>query len=113
MKKGDWHVDVGMNSGDVITAYFYSLGAFWPGLKVLAGDVEEAVSELDAISSLLSESAFLPEAVDLMKSAFVQGRTGYPLRPEFVESLWVAYQATKHTSILETAYLIVDRLNNL
>ncbi|KAJ3414305.1 ER degradation-enhancing alpha-mannosidase-like protein 2 [Chytridiales sp. JEL 0842] len=113
MKKGDWHVDVNMDSAHITAAYFYNLGAFWPGLKILAGDIEEAMKELDAMSSLLSQCPFLPEAINLVHSTYVPGRTGYPLRPEFVESLWMAYRSTNHPSLLETGYMIVDRLNNL
>ncbi|KAJ3385836.1 hypothetical protein HDU80_000586 [Chytriomyces hyalinus] len=100
MKRGDWHVDVVMEKGYTVRPHFHSLGAFWPGVKILAGDVSEVI--------------FLPEAMSLHTPVeILDGRKGYPLRPEFVESLWVAYRATKNPTILETAYEIVDRLNTL
>ncbi|KAI9334889.1 glycoside hydrolase, partial [Obelidium mucronatum] len=113
MKKGDWHVDVLMDSGQITHPYFYSLGAFWPGLKILAGDVQEGVSELNAISEIFRITKFLPEALALQEPVkVVDGRGAYPLRPEFVESLWVAYRATRNPTLLETAYEVVDRLDN-
>ncbi|KAJ3011137.1 UNVERIFIED_CONTAM: ER degradation-enhancing alpha-mannosidase-like protein 2 [Siphonaria sp. JEL0065] len=114
MKKGDWHVDVLMDKGTITHPYFYSLGAFWPGVKILAGDVHEGMEELNAISEIFRLSKFLPEALTLQDPVkIVDGRASYPLRPEFVESLWVAYRATKNPTLLEIAFEIVDRLNNL
>ncbi|KAJ3353563.1 ER degradation-enhancing alpha-mannosidase-like protein 2 [Entophlyctis luteolus] len=113
MKKGDWHVDVHIETGKVMYPYFHSLGAFWPGVKILAGDVEEGMRELNAMSETYRLVAFLPEALNLQESTgFIEGRTSYPLRPEFVESLWVAYRATKNPTILRAAFEMVDRLNN-
>ncbi|KAJ3230346.1 ER degradation-enhancing alpha-mannosidase-like protein 2 [Chytriomyces hyalinus] len=113
MKRGDWHVDVAMDKGYTVRPHFHSLGAFWPGVKILAGDVSEGMYELNAISEIFRIGYFLPEAMSLHTPVqILEGRKGYPLRPEFVESLWVAYRATKNPTILETAYEIVDRLNN-
>ncbi|KAJ3333549.1 hypothetical protein HDU76_006856 [Blyttiomyces sp. JEL0837] len=111
MKKGNWHMDVMMDSGTVTKPYFYSLAAFWPGLKVLAGDVSEAVKEVDAIASLLRMLRFLPEALNWSQSLLVDNQFGYPLRPEFIESLWISYQATKNPTILFIAFELLDRLN--
>ncbi|KAJ3190556.1 hypothetical protein HK101_008606 [Irineochytrium annulatum] len=113
MRRKDWHIDVAMDNGNSFNPLFYSLGAFWPGVKVLAGDVSEAMDELDMISILLADTNFLPEAFNLQKFQYVEGRLAYPLRPELVESLWVAFRATKSPSILELAFEIVDRLNSL
>ncbi|KAJ3078790.1 ER degradation-enhancing alpha-mannosidase-like protein 2 [Quaeritorhiza haematococci] len=96
MKKNLWHVDVHLETGETLFPYFHSLGSFWPGVKVLAGDVDEAVDELNAMSVLLRHTKFLPEAVDLRGGSlhYVSGKTGYPLRPEFIESMWKVYQVT-------------------
>ncbi|KAJ3121554.1 hypothetical protein HK100_012335 [Physocladia obscura] len=113
MKKNDWHVDVNMDSGQITYPYFYSLGAFWPGVKILAGDVEEGVNELNAMSEVLRFSMFMPEALSLQDPVHVvDGRVSYPLRPEYVESLWYAYRATRNPTIVEAAFEVVDRLNN-
>ena len=34
-----WLMDVHMGTGQLLHAYVWSLGAFWPGLQVLAGQV--------------------------------------------------------------------------
>ncbi|KAI8611286.1 glycoside hydrolase [Chytriomyces sp. MP71] len=112
MKRGDWHMDVHMQDGRLLRPFFYSLGAFWPGVKIMAGDVAEAMYELNAISEVMRLGWFLPEALSLEDPArIVEGREAYPLRPEYVESLWVAYRATKNPTILEAAFEVVDRLN--
>ncbi|KAJ3106016.1 ER degradation-enhancing alpha-mannosidase-like protein 2 [Phlyctochytrium planicorne] len=112
MKRNEWHVDVHMDTGNLYSPLFHSLGAFWPGVKVMAGDVTEAVDELNAISFILSQVNFLPEALNLQHSTFIEGRSGYPLRPEFIESLWVTFQATRDPNILKLGMEFVDRLNN-
>ncbi|KAJ3118662.1 ER degradation-enhancing alpha-mannosidase-like protein 2 [Phlyctochytrium bullatum] len=88
MKRNEWHVDVDMESGKMVGPFFHSLGAFWPGLKVMAGDVSEvglpfigeligkAMSELNAISGFLSHVKFLPEAVNLQSSQILPERAG-------------------------------------
>lgn len=38
----------------------------------------------------------------------VSKRAGYPLRPEFVESLYYVYRATKDPLLLEIAAEVVD-----
>ncbi|KAI8851243.1 glycoside hydrolase [Chytridium lagenaria] len=113
MKQNDWHVDVDMNTGTMYAPLFHSLGAFWPGVKIMAGDVSEAMAELNSISYLFNHVKFLPEALNLQNSNLVEGRIGYPLRPEFVESLWLAFRATKDSNILQLGMEIVDRLNNM
>ncbi|KAJ1557320.1 hypothetical protein HK096_007937 [Nowakowskiella sp. JEL0078] len=109
MRKPPWHVDVLMDSGRVAFPYFRSLGAFWPGLKILAGDVAEAIEELKAINGILRRVQFLPEAINLSSGEYVSGRMGYPLRPELIESSWYAYQATKDFGFVEFGMDMVDR----
>lgn len=45
---------VGMGSGVMAMQHIDSLGAFWPGLQVLAGDVESAIKSHLACEYLLS-----------------------------------------------------------
>ncbi|CAE6522002.1 unnamed protein product [Rhizoctonia solani] len=40
---GFWYRNVGANTGNLATVYIDSLSAFWPGLQVLAGDVQSAI----------------------------------------------------------------------
>ncbi|KAG8878965.1 alpha mannosidase-like protein [Tulasnella sp. 331] len=41
--EGYWYRAIGMHTGELSAAHVDSLGAFWPGLQVLAGDLENAI----------------------------------------------------------------------
>ncbi|KAJ6614326.1 alpha mannosidase-like protein [Mycena sp. CBHHK59/15] len=89
---GFWYRTVNMNTGD--TAYFTvdSLSAFWPGLQVLAGDIQNAIKLHLIYYNLWRKHSGLPEVFD---TNFKQATSHqYPLRPEFVESSWYLYRAT-------------------
>ncbi|KAJ6509896.1 alpha mannosidase-like protein [Mycena vitilis] len=89
---GFWYRPVNMYSGD--TAYFTvdSLSAFWPGLQVLAGDVQNAIKLHMIYYNLWRKHSGLPEVYD---TNFKQATSHqYPLRPEFIESTWYLYRAT-------------------
>ncbi|KAJ7667940.1 alpha mannosidase-like protein [Mycena polygramma] len=89
---GFWYRPVNMYSGD--TAYFTvdSLSAFWPGLQVLAGDIQNAIKLHMIYYNLWRKHSGLPEVYD---TNFKQATSHqYPLRPEFIESTWYLYRAT-------------------
>ncbi|KAJ6539265.1 alpha mannosidase-like protein [Mycena capillaripes] len=89
---GFWYRPVNMYTGD--TAYFTvdSLSAFWPGLQVLAGDVQNAIKLHMIYYNLWRKHSGLPEVYD---TNFKQATSHqYPLRPEFIESTWYLYRAT-------------------
>ncbi|CAE6381543.1 unnamed protein product [Rhizoctonia solani] len=41
--EGFWYRNVGASTGNLATVYIDSLSAFWPGLQVLAGDIQNAI----------------------------------------------------------------------
>ncbi|KAG8882772.1 alpha mannosidase-like protein [Tulasnella sp. 332] len=41
--EGYWYRAIGIHTGELSAAHVDSLGAFWPGLQVLAGDLENAI----------------------------------------------------------------------
>ncbi|KAK0191006.1 alpha mannosidase-like protein [Armillaria mellea] len=89
---GFWYRNVNIKSGD--TAYYTvdSLSAFWPGLQVLAGDVDSAIKLHMMYYNLWRRYSGLPEVFD---TNFKQATSHqYPLRPEFIESTWYLYRAT-------------------
>ncbi|KAJ7228743.1 alpha mannosidase-like protein [Mycena pura] len=89
---GFWYRPVDMNNGN--TAYFTvdSLSAFWPGLQVLAGDVQNAIKLHMIYYNLWRKHSGLPEVYD---TNFKQATSHqYPLRPEFIESTWYLYRAS-------------------
>ncbi|KAJ7700003.1 glycoside hydrolase family 47 protein [Mycena rosella] len=98
---GFWYRPVNMNSGD--TAYFTvdSLSAFWPGLQVLAGDVQNAIKLHMIYYNLWRKHSGLPEVYDTNFKIATSHQ--YPLRPEFIESTWYLYRATGDSFYLDVA----------
>eukprot|EP00041_Stephanoeca_diplocostata_P028006 m.782188 g.782188 ORF g.782188 m.782188 type:complete len:983 (-) comp23289_c0_seq8:5021-7969(-) len=95
MKKQDWYVDVHMTSGQVSLPWFTSLGAFWPGLQVLYGDVMSASKTMHTFQNVWRQFGFVPEVLNLQTGAIVNRLHGYFLRPEMIESTMYLYQATR------------------
>ncbi|KAI9208021.1 ER degradation enhancer, mannosidase alpha-like 2 [Polychytrium aggregatum] len=110
MKRGLWNIDVMMDNGVPIHERFHSLGAFWPGLKALAGDLSEAMDELDAISQILAYSPFLAEMTNIQTFEPAGDRHQYPLRPELIESIWMLHRATGDSELLELGFEMFDRI---
>ncbi|KAF7776225.1 CAZyme family GH47 [Agaricus bisporus var. burnettii] len=103
---GYWYRPVSMKTGD--TAFFTvdSLSAFWPGLQVLAGDVQSAIKLHLLYYNLWREHSGLPEVYD---TKFRQATAHqYPLRPEFVESTWYLYRATHDPFYLDVGERILE-----
>ncbi|XP_039849285.1 alpha-mannosidase I MNS4-like isoform X3 [Panicum virgatum] len=90
-----WYVEVNMNSGATVWPLFNSLQAFWPGLQVLAGDVDPAIRTHDAFFSVWKKYGFTPEGFNLATSTVQNGQRSYPLRPELIESTYWLFKATR------------------
>ncbi|CAE7111477.1 unnamed protein product [Rhizoctonia solani] len=90
--EGFWYRNVGASTGNLATVYIDSLSAFWPGLQVLAGDVQSAIKSHLVYWNLWRRYSGIPETFNI---ATRQGVTlGYPLRPEFIESTYFLYRAS-------------------
>ncbi|KAJ3723053.1 alpha mannosidase-like protein [Lentinula raphanica] len=96
---GFWYRLVNMRSGSVVYKNVDSLSAFWPGLQVLAGDVQSAIKLHMAYYNLWRKYSGLPEVYDTKWKEAISH--GYPLRPEFIESTWYLYRATRDPYYLE------------
>ncbi|EPS95376.1 hypothetical protein FOMPIDRAFT_146232 [Fomitopsis schrenkii] len=96
---GFWYRSVNIHTGDLAYNTFDSLSAFWPGLQVLAGDIENAIKSHLTYWNLWRIHSGLPEVWDM---GFRQATSlQYPLRPEFVESTWYLYRATRDPFYLD------------
>lgn len=109
-RSNGWHVNAYMFNGSTSRKVFQSLGAFWPGVKVLAGELIESNVEINLLRQYLKNGSFLPENIHVNNLKRKDGRHNYPLRPELIESLSVLYKATKDKDLLEIAFKQVDRL---
>jgi hypothetical protein len=72
-----------------------SLSAYYPGLLVLAGELDEAVTAHLLYTALWSRYGALPERWDATTGAIHGGLRWWGGRPEFIESTWYLYHATK------------------
>ncbi|KAI0649989.1 alpha-mannosidase [Trametes meyenii] len=94
---GYWYRNVNMNSGDAQYATVDSLSAFWPGLQVLGGDVENAIKSHLIYFNIWRGFAGLPEIWDMNYRQATSFQ--YPL--QFVESTWYLYRATQDPFYLD------------
>ncbi|KAF8450427.1 glycoside hydrolase family 47 protein [Boletus edulis BED1] len=90
---------VNPHTGDQLYTTIDSLSAFWPGLQVLGGDVANAIKSHLIYWNIWRRHSGLPEVWDahVMQATSFQ----YPLRPEFIESTWYLYRATRDTFYLD------------
>ncbi|OBZ71803.1 ER degradation-enhancing alpha-mannosidase-like protein 1 [Grifola frondosa] len=102
---GFWYRNVNIHTGDVSFATFDSLSAFWPGLQVLAGDVENAIKSHLIYWNIWRGFSGLPEIWDMSYRQATSFQ--YPLRPEFVESTWYLYRATRDPFYLDIGLRIL------
>ncbi|EDO15703.1 hypothetical protein Kpol_1000p15 [Vanderwaltozyma polyspora DSM 70294] len=119
----DWFYINGQHiNGQLGTFWIDSLSAFFPGLQVLNGDIEDAT--LKNLMSLKLWDTFggIPErwqfqshqnSGDMNNDELLKNIVPlewYPLRPEFVESTYFLYRATKDPFYLNTGYRILNDL---
>ncbi|OJT13334.1 ER degradation-enhancing alpha-mannosidase-like protein 1 [Trametes pubescens] len=99
---GFWYRNVNIHSGDAQYGTIDSLSAFWSGLQVLGGDIENAVKSHLIYYNIWRGFSGLPEVWDMNYHQATSFQ--YPLRPEFVESTWYLYRYL---------YLLFDEANPL
>ncbi|KIY51587.1 alpha mannosidase-like protein [Fistulina hepatica ATCC 64428] len=102
---GTWYRHVNMESGDLVYNTVDSLSAFWPGVQVLAGDVQNAIKAHLMYFNLWRKHGGLPEVYDTNYKIATSQQ--YPLRPEFVESTWYLYRATRDPFYLDVGERIL------
>ena len=89
--------------------YMDALLAFWPGLQVLKGDLKEAIKMHELLYHIVKKHKFLPEA---FLSDYSVHWGNHPLRPEFLESTYYLYHATKDSYYLEIGKQIIEHLES-
>lgn len=87
-----------------------ALGAFYPGLLVLAGDIEGARAAFDLfyLTAVKFGDALLPEAVNWHLR--IDMNKEYNLRPELIESAYYLYQATRDPFYLKYGELVLKAI---
>lgn len=100
----------------LLTSWIDSLASFFTSLMVLAGDIENAIQNHIMYLKIWLSYAGLPERWNFLlrnhkysaDSADSVVLEWYPLRPEFIESNWYLYQATKDPLFLEIGVLTMQ-----
>lgn len=86
--------------GDIITGatrafWIDSLSAYYPGLLTLAGDLDGAIEAHLLTTALWTRFSALPERWNVATGDIEGGLTWWGGRPEFIESTYYLYRATK------------------
>lgn len=71
------------------------------------------MEQIELYALMLTKMPFLPEQFDTHNRAFATNHMAYPLRPEFVESLWYVYLATRDSHLVDLAAELLDRLEQM
>jgi mannosidase alpha-like ER degradation enhancer 1 len=106
---GHFYRNVHLTFGTPLNNLVDSLSAFWPGLQVLAGDVESAIKSHLFYWKLWEKHSAMPEAFNWVNKTAEWH--GYPLRPEAIESTYYLYQATKDDFYLDVGERMLKDLN--
>lgn len=107
--------NVGSENGLDATIWIDSLGGFWPGVQVLFGRIADAIGTHKVYLKLFDYFQAIPERWNcltpedrLQSQQDVIGLEWYPLRPEFVESTYYLYRATRDSIYLQIGLKMVD-----
>lgn len=134
--RGDWfYYNVDSNTGQLFTNWVDSLSGFFPGLQVLVGDLNDAVPKHIFFMKLWNTFGGIPERWSFEITKLFSGKRiptrpprdqvseewlrmhnipleWYPLRPEFVESTYFLYRATKDPFYLNVGVRILHDLED-
>ncbi|OON19880.1 glycosyl hydrolase family 47, partial [Opisthorchis viverrini] len=95
LRHNDWHLLVNKDSGRVTKPIFQGLDAFWPAVLSLTGDLDGALRHVTAYHEVWKQYGFIPESYNVVTREAVVKQESYHLRPEFIESVYYLYRATK------------------
>ncbi|KAI1827119.1 glycoside hydrolase family 47 protein [Xylaria intraflava] len=89
------YINAHLSTGSPQTFWIDSLGAYYSGLLTLAGELEEAIETHLLYTALWTRYSALPERWSV-RDGHVEGGLGWwPGRPEFIESTYHLYRATR------------------
>jgi len=104
--KDGLYFNVNMNTGQTVGHNMDGLAAFFPGLLVLMGDIESAIHLHQIYTELWKKYHAIPELYNFKYKEVIVN--SYLLRPEFIESNYMLYQATKDPYYLEIGEMILN-----
>lgn len=89
------YVNAHISTGSPQTFWIDSLGAYYSGLLTLAGELEEAIETHLLYTALWTRYSALPERWSVRDGNVEGGLAWWPGRPEFIESTYHLYRATR------------------
>lgn len=112
--------NVNTNTGVVVSTWIDSLGAFWSGLQVLTGHLSDAVKTHTVYLKIWDHFSLIPERWNYVTNSNPKSYSAqlenaiplewYPLRPEFIESTYYLYRATKDPMYLQIGARVLKLL---
>ncbi|KAF2138324.1 glycoside hydrolase family 47 protein [Aplosporella prunicola CBS 121167] len=89
------YIQVDLYTGAMRAFWIDSLSAYYPGLLTMAGELDEAIETHLLYTALWTRYSALPERWSTATGNIEQGLRWWGGRPEFIESSWYLYRATK------------------
>lgn len=89
------YINVHISTGSPQAYWIDSLGAYYSGLLALAGELDEAIETHLLYTALWTRYSALPERWSVRDGHVEGGLSWWPGRPEFIESTYHLYRATK------------------
>lgn len=96
-----------MFTGAARAAWIDSLSAFYPGLLTLAGELDEAIGIHLLTTAVWTRFSGLPERWNVITGNIENGLSWYGGRPEFAESTYYLYRATKDPWYLHVGEMVL------
>ncbi|KAG9242944.1 glycosyl hydrolase family 47-domain-containing protein [Calycina marina] len=106
------YVNVHLTTGSPQTYWIDSLGAYYPGLLTMAGEVEEAIETNLLYTALWTRYAALPERWSVRDGQVEGGLGWWPGRPEFIESNYHLYRATGDPWYLHVGEMVLEDIKS-
>ncbi|KAL8614190.1 ER degradation-enhancing alpha-mannosidase-like protein 2 [Nucella lapillus] len=113
VKRDDWYLWANMKKGGITLPLFTSLDAYWPGIQSMVGDLDSAMKTLHNFHQVWKQFGSTPEYYNIPKAEVHQGREGYPLRPELIESIVYLYRATRDPFLLSAGADMVEAIERI
>ena len=112
LRRGDNHIYPHYIQGDLYTGaargfWFDSLSAFYPGLLTMTGHVEEATQAHLLLTAVWTRYSALPERWSVTSGSIEGGLNWWGGRPEFIESTYYLYRATKDPWYLHVGEMVL------
>ncbi|PVI02156.1 glycoside hydrolase family 47 protein [Periconia macrospinosa] len=101
------YIQVDVYTGAIRAFWIDSLSAFYQGLLAMAGKLDEAIETHLLYTALWTRYSAMPERWSAATGNIDSGLRWWGGRPEFIESNWYIYRATKDPWYLHVAEMVL------